>query len=1026
MLISVVKKAGALSILCLLILSTVVVSVRPDSRQPESNAQTPVMSHALVLPVTQFGNYGGAVWHEAATSSDLQVAMNAFNVPSQVSAVHPQGTVAIDQYTGGSRGTVYVDDDATPGWYDATHVKTIQEGITNASVYDTVYVYDGVYYENVMVDKALDLVGEDTENVVIDGNGLGTVLQVFASDVTISGFSITGSGTSYGASGIMIYMEDFSVIGCHIYGNLYGIDISYVPNTTLQGNALYDDTYPLMIETWDPSQYYQDIDSTNTVNGKTVYYLVGQSGLVLQDFGYLGLLDCDGITASDATTAGILLLNTTDSSFTNINSNHGINGVYLLTSTNNVFSGCDFSDNRDVGIYADNSMSNQFLDCDAHGSLYGVALVYSPDCIITDCAIYGNADDGLLLSRSADTTVRSTTIEDSFYGLVLVSETEGDYVQDIDLSNTINGRPIYYLVGQENIVIDESYTIGFLGLVACHNVTVRNIEVEGIVLASTTGSSLVNVSSHQNEQGLLVAYASDNEITDCTFSENHFGVYFYQAANNTLHACHVFDNVLPPQISGWQGAGIQITSYSGENTIEGIDCHDNTWGIYFDNSPGNNIVNCSSHDNEEDGIYLGDSPDCILRDNALQHNGFGLGTSGTGMEAYYEDIDATNTMNGRPMCYLVEQSNMQVEDFGYLGLISCTNITAENAAIYGSMIAGTTNSTIQNVTCYDTIKGIFIIGSSDISLIDCDFSRNSQCGIFLSETSNQRIYHCITSNNAWWGIAGFTAPAVCVVDCDIYNQSDSGIYLSGTSNSSFYRDNLYGNAYNGIYLSAAYQDPAYYNQIFNCMLHDNGNAIYLTGGWVSVLEYNTLGGNTIYNNSMGVYCDAGASKNTIYRNNFIHNGQNAVDSYSNAWDFEHKGNYWSDYTGSDADHDGIGDTPYTIPGGAQDHYPLMNPFPRTEITKIRGGLFRLSVTVKNTGITEAHLTWNITFEKGLILLGRQTLGNTTIPIGGEVTLKSKGVFGFGKTDISVTTDDEGVTMSGRVFLFFVLGFYTNP
>ena len=35
-----------------------------------------------------------------------------------------------------SKGMIFVDDDADPGWYDATHVKTIQEGIDNATAGD--------------------------------------------------------------------------------------------------------------------------------------------------------------------------------------------------------------------------------------------------------------------------------------------------------------------------------------------------------------------------------------------------------------------------------------------------------------------------------------------------------------------------------------------------------------------------------------------------------------------------------------------------------------------------------------------------------------------------------------------------------------------------------------------------------------------------------------------------------------------------------------------------------------------------
>jgi parallel beta-helix repeat protein len=41
------------------------------------------------------------------------------------------------------------------------------------------------------------------------------------------------------------------------------------------------------------------------------------------------------------------------------------------------------------------------------------------------------------------------------------------------------------------------------------------------------------------------------------------------------------------------------------------------------------------------------------------------------------------------------------------------------------------------------------------------------------------------------------------------------------------------------------------------------------------------------------------------------------------WDNGKQGNYWSDYNGSDANHDGIGDTPYKIDMLDRDRFPLM-------------------------------------------------------------------------------------------------------
>lgn len=91
--------------------------------------------------------------------------------------------------------------------------------------------------------------------------------------------------------------------------------------------------------------------------------------------------------------------------------------------------------------------------------------------------------------------------------------------------------------------------------------------------------------------------------------------------------------------------------------------------------------------------------------------------------------------------------------------------------------------------------------------------------------------------------------------------------------------------------------------------------------------------NTITSNVYGLSLLLFTNNSVIYHNNFINNTIQAEFSRSplncnNTWDDGHSygGNYWSDYTGIDADDNGIGDTAYVVDGNNRDRYPLMKPY----------------------------------------------------------------------------------------------------
>ncbi len=94
--------------------------------------------------------------------------------------------------------------------------------------------------------------------------------------------------------------------------------------------------------------------------------------------------------------------------------------------------------------------------------------------------------------------------------------------------------------------------------------------------------------------------------------------------------------------------------------------------------------------------------------------------------------------------------------------------------------------------------------------------------------------------------------------------------------------------------------------------------------------FNTICGNTFFSNAIGIQIGGIARSNLIYHNNFLQNQLHALDPYENTMWYDsdiQEGNYWDDYTGADADTDGIGDSPYEIPGNhSQDSYPLMSVY----------------------------------------------------------------------------------------------------
>jgi len=114
---------------------------------------------------------------------------------------------------------------------------SIQEAINAASEGDTVYVKEGTYHENVVVNKSLSLVGENVDTTVIDGapsEGYRIPIKIECDHVTVCGFKIL-----YGYAGISVGEVKYcSISGNRIAGGTHGIKLFGTSYSNITENYL--------------------------------------------------------------------------------------------------------------------------------------------------------------------------------------------------------------------------------------------------------------------------------------------------------------------------------------------------------------------------------------------------------------------------------------------------------------------------------------------------------------------------------------------------------------------------------------------------------------------------------------------------------------------------------------------------------------------------------------------------------------------------------------------------------------------
>ncbi|MCX6663403.1 MAG: hypothetical protein NTZ75_04075 [Euryarchaeota archaeon] len=147
------------------------------------------------------------------------------------------GSLLFRNYNG---NTLYV------GGSGPENYSRIQDAVDNASIGDTIFVYSrsSPYYENIIITKNnIKLVGENKYSTIVDGNGIGHVIEINADNVTLGGFTVRHSGPieefKFDAGVHITYMSDYVVITDNIIvNNQHGIFIDGCPNSIISKNII--------------------------------------------------------------------------------------------------------------------------------------------------------------------------------------------------------------------------------------------------------------------------------------------------------------------------------------------------------------------------------------------------------------------------------------------------------------------------------------------------------------------------------------------------------------------------------------------------------------------------------------------------------------------------------------------------------------------------------------------------------------------------------------------------------------------
>lgn len=657
--------------------------------------------------------------------------------------------------------------------------------------------------------------------------------------------------------------------------------------------------------------------------------------------------------------------------------------IYLSQSLNTHIEDNKIKKNERRGIEISNSNVTTVIGNDVDGSLY----LYSGS---NNMVSGNNLTEGIYLNFNPTYSDYNTISGNDLgtYGLrVGMTGLNADEIAThniIDVSNTVNDKPLYFYQNQNMLDQTDYIDPGQILLINCNHSKIENnnmsnsyspIQVHLSDNCSVTKNNLTNC-----EYGIFCDRVTNSFFTNNILAKNEEnGIYLAGSFN-----CSIINNTAFYSEDGIEvsGSNHSIKLNIVNNNYLGIKVGGNNHTV-----SGNSADNASIYVNGNNNfIGFNNASYCALDaliirgdynkivHNLIEYNNFGGRYESTSISGDYLEISNNTVSNNYKQGItqwgenstisgnLITNNQETAININSVNNTICDNIIVDNAQV-GMIIGGTEHSVFDNYLANNGNYDIFFKRSYNVTLFnnqmydngigiydghyENDIKIRASLKIDTSNTVNDApiYYYANQTNLDEFDFKG--AGQILLINCnsstisnvDISSVRDAFIMYHCNFNSITSVSLTYNN-FRGLYLYESHdcsisESTFNNNEKFGLHLRDSTNNDifdnYINSNNIGVGIRDLSHNNIFYlnfiqsNTNYGVMINSSASENLFYNNTFNNPDINAYDDGTNTyWDNGSIGNYWHDYTGRDLNDDGIGDTPYNIAGlgGGSDNYPI--------------------------------------------------------------------------------------------------------